>query len=92
MTWDDLFGDDPVPGQEPLFDGLFGDDAQFHAAWREWGGMPEFEMEDHEAWGRVTFQFATEADWVALRELTGIQFARNAADAIWYPPRQVAHW
>ena len=79
--------EEPTPGQATLF----GDDDEFHVAWREWRGMPEFSQEDLTPFRSMIVNFATAADVAAFAELVGQRFTPKTR-SIWYPKAEIGHF
>lgn len=79
--------DEPVPGQETLF----GADEEFHVAWSEWKGMPEFSQEDQTPYRQLIVNFAGPADVAAFAELLGQRLSPKTR-SIWYPEAEIGRF
>lgn len=74
-------------------EGLFGDLNQFHHAWQQWKGMPEFLQENLMPKYTVEVKFATDEDRESFAELIGQPVSRwRSGTRIWYPPRAINHY
>ena len=90
--WDDSLDDEPEPEALPT-QGLFGSNDQFHKAWSEWDGLPEFIQEDLQPNSTLVVKFQTAADRVAFGEMIGqpVNTWRSGA-GIWYPKISIGHY
>lgn len=79
--------DEPAPGQATLF----GSDDEFHVAWAEWKGMPEFSQDDLTPVRQILVNFASEADVRAFSDLVGQRFTPKTR-SIWYPEAEIGHF
>ncbi len=78
---------EPSPGQATLF----GADDDFHVAWREWRGMPEFSQDDLTPVRQIIVNFASLADVKRFAELVE-QRVGPKTRSLWYPAAEIGHF
>jgi hypothetical protein len=84
-----------MPGpDEPEQASLFGDDEDFHHAYKEWRGMPEYVNENLEPFASVLVHFATAEDRKQFEELVGqtVSGTTRKMASIWFPRKTVASY
>lgn len=82
---------EPVDESE-LSGGLFGSDEDFHRAWREWEGMPDYERTEIRPFGSVMVHFASDEDRRAFERLIGQEITLPSLRGIWYPKLDITRF